>query len=151
MKIELESKRLFYKITLKTVFNDEVTINLNTIKDIDLTQKHKTAQFLINETRAMFYNFETNELLIWFYGENKNEIRIQLDRHDSVKYNYILFLRSLFITKGHPAPEMYSNPDIKKLYNLYHHIIYAVLFDEHTYCEDIFIKENKTQGENNYD
>lgn len=141
MKIELESKRLFYKITLKTVFNDEVTINLNTIKEIDLTQKHKTAQFLINETRAMFYNFETNELLIWFYGENKNEIRIQLDRHDSEKYNYILFLRSLFVIKGYSDSGMDSNPDVKKLFNLYHSVIYAVLFSEHTCCDDVCLDE----------
>lgn len=141
MKIELESKRLFYKITLKTVFNDEVTINLNTIKEIDLTQKHKTAQFLINETRAMFYNFETNELLIWFYGENKNEIRIQLDRHDSEKYNYTLFLRSLFIIKGYSDSEMDSNPDVKKLFNLYHSVIYAVLFSEHTCYDNVCLDE----------
>ena len=64
MEINLETKVLWYSIELTSCIGTKHKIKLQASKYVDIAQQHKRTQFLLNETRNIMYNLETNELEI---------------------------------------------------------------------------------------
>nr|DAK36357.1 MAG TPA: hypothetical protein [Caudoviricetes sp.] len=87
----------------------------------------------------MTYDFEKNELVILFYGEKESEIRIKLDRLKPEVEQYVITLKSLFTVQGDVCKNI-DRTDVLALYFKYFSTIYALLFNEHTYCDNIYIQ-----------
>lgn len=139
MLISLEGIKIKYKLTLSSVFGENYTIQLNSSVYVDLEHEHKRTQFLINETKEMTYDLEKNELVISFCGEKESEIRIKLDRLKPEVEQYVITLKSLFTVQGDVCKNI-DRTDVLALYFKYFSTIYALLFNEHTYCDNIYIQ-----------
>lgn len=139
MFMSLEGIKIKYKLTLSSVFGENYTIQLNSSIYVDLEHEYKRTQFLIKETKEMTYDFEKNELVILFYGEKESEIRIKLDSLNPATEQYVIFLRSLFRIQG--LTYKHAKDDNILMLCLFHYsTIYAMLFNEHTYCDNIYIQ-----------
>lgn len=144
MEIELESKVLWYKLYLHSCLGTKHELSLLSAKYVDIQSKHKSTQFLFNETRSMTYNLDTNELDIWFYRNENNNIKIQFDSTNPEHSPYITILRSLFSLKGTIYRQTTKiNENVKSIYLHYYPMIYLLLFGETTYCDDIYLPEKK--------
>ena len=144
MEINLETKVLWYSIELTSCIGTKHKIKLQASKYVDISQQHKRTQFLLNETRNIMYNLETNELEIWYYGDKDNDIKIQFDSSKNEYRLITLFLRSLFEFKGYTNTQTEAiDKKIKRVSSHYFPTIYLLLFGETTYCDDIYLPERE--------
>ena len=144
MEIKLETKVLWYHIDLTSCIGTKHELSLSSSKYVDIQRQHKRAQFLFNETRNMIYNLDTNELEIWFYRTDNNNIKIQFDSTNPEHSPYVAVLRDLFRLKGTVHTQTTDiNENVKRIYLHYFPTIYLMLFEETTYCDDIYLPEKE--------
>ena len=144
MEIGLDSKVLWYKLYLHSCIGTHHELLLSSVRYVDILSKHKTAQFLFNETRTMVYNLDTNELEIWFYRVDSKTIKIQFDSTNPQHSPYTTILRSLFSLKGTIHKQTTEiNENVKNITFQYFPMIYLLLFGETTYCDAIYLPEKK--------
>jgi len=62
----------------------------------------------------------------------------------------MIALRSLFTLLGDTYKDT-NKDDVMLLYHQDFPIVYALMFNEHTHCDNIYLQENNTQGEQNDD